>query len=81
MGRLGPLERGLRDLGHPRGRATLGRARDEAKVAGKGHHGEYRPERPREDLHALAITISHSWVARLVEPRISAVLVWVVAFG
>jgi hypothetical protein len=48
------FELGLRGLGHPRGRAALGRSREEAKVAGKGHHRECRPDWPRERLHALA---------------------------
>src|SRR5436309_11621986 len=33
------LELGLRGLGPKGGRTALGRARDEARVAGKGHHG------------------------------------------
>jgi hypothetical protein len=49
------FECGLRSVQHLLRCAALGRARDQAEVAGKGHHGEYRPERPREDLHALAI--------------------------
>src|SRR5437879_5573745 len=48
------LELGLRGLGPKRGRTALGRARDEATVAGKGHHGECRPDWPREYLHAPA---------------------------
>jgi len=68
------LELGLRGLGPKRGRTALGRARDEAKVAGKGYHGALAlgpvagsasyTLRSRCDVHPMQLKAIVAWRMR-----------------